>query len=189
VTLAAWFGIRPQRERAALNRAYHGIVRQARDPRFFRELGVPDTLDGRFEVLALHLFLVLNRLKGRRQEVTAFAQGLFDAFFADMDRSLREMGASDLGVGRRVRAMAEAFYGRIAAYERGFADEDRALAEALARNLYGTVPQPEAAVLQALVHYLNRQREALAHTPTNRLLQGEVPFLPVAEAARPPEMA
>jgi len=183
LTLAAWLGIRPQRERLALHRAYHGVVRQARDPMFFRELGVPDTLDGRFEVLAIHLFLLLNRLKGQSQDAAAFAQAVFNAFFADMDRSLREMGASDLGVGRRVRAMAEGFYGRIAAYESGFAAGDGALGQALTRNLYGTVPVPKDAVLDAAVHYLQRQREALALTPTDRLLQGDIPFLPVGEAA------
>jgi cytochrome b pre-mRNA-processing protein 3 len=182
MALDSWFGLRPRSDRAAVHAAYHRLVEQARDPVFFRDLGVPDTLDGRFEVLSLHMFLLLNRLKGDSAEATAFAQALFNTFFADMDRSLREMGAGDLGVGRRVKAMAQGFYGRIAAYEGGLAAGDPELSRALQRNLYGTVSPVDPHFLAGMTRYLRRQQSALRHAPVSELLRGEVKFLPAAQA-------
>ena len=170
---------RRRRQRPAVMAAYHRIVERARDPLFFARWGVPDTLDGRFETLALHGFLVLNRLKADRAETAAFAQDLFDMMFADLDRGVREMGATDLGVGRHVKAMARGFYGRIAAYESGLGNR-AALEEALRRNLFGTV-EPEAAVVTAAAAYMRRQAAALAAVPAASLLAGEVPFAPVEE--------
>ena len=107
--------------------AYASIVEQARAPDFFLRLDVPDTLDGRFEMIALHMFLVLNRLKAEHEATAEFSQALFDAMFADLDRGLREMGATDMGVGKRVKEMAKGFYGRIAAYEKGLEGDDQTL--------------------------------------------------------------
>jgi cytochrome b pre-mRNA-processing protein 3 len=149
---------------------------------FFRDLGVPDTLDGRFEVLSLHVFLLLNRLKGESPEAAAFAQALFDTFFADMDRSLREMGAGDLGVGRRVKAMAQGFYGRVAAYETGLSAGDGELFQALQRNLYGTISSVDPLFLAAIARYVRRQQTALRRESVRDLLRGEVKFLPAAQA-------
>ena len=88
----------------------------AREPGFFAWLGVPDNLDGRFETLSLHMFLVLRRLKSdSAAAATGLSRAVIEAFVADMDRSLREMGATDLGVGRRVKAMTQALYGRMKA--------------------------------------------------------------------------
>jgi cytochrome b pre-mRNA-processing protein 3 len=169
------------RRRHAVASAYRQIVERARDPAFFLDWGVPDTFDGRFELVALHAFLVLNRLKAERALSAEFSQDLFDTMFADLDRALREMGATDVGVGRHVKAMARGFYGRIVAYERGFAAGGAALAEALQRNLFGTAPpQPEA--LAAASGYLRRQAAALAAAPVATLLDGHVPFAPAAEA-------
>jgi cytochrome b pre-mRNA-processing protein 3 len=167
------------RRRQAVAAAYHRIVEQARDPAFFTRWGVPDTLDGRFEVLALHAFLVLNRLRAAHAETADFAQELFDTMFADLDRALREMGASDLGVGRHVKEMARGFYGRALAYERGLAGGDIALGEALQRNLFATAPEEKAAAVAA--HYVRRQAAALAMSPTSALLAGAIPFAPVTE--------
>jgi cytochrome b pre-mRNA-processing protein 3 len=164
--------IRRTRRRPAVIAAYNAIVERACAPLFFAEWGVPDTLDGRFESLALHAFLVLNRLKPDRQAAD-FAQDLFDTMFADLDRAMREMGATDIGVGRYVKAMARGFYGRVAAYERGLGDGDAALAEALARNLFGTAA-PDARQLAAAVRYLRIQAAALAAAPTASLLAGRV---------------
>ena len=168
-------------ERHAVAAAYAAVVAQARAPGFFAELGVPDTLDGRFESMALHMFLLLHRLKAE-PSASGFGQALFDFFFADMDRSLREMGAGDLGVGRRVKAMAEALYGRIAAYEAGLAADASTLADALRRNLYGTVADPDPAHVSALARYLARQRHHLASLPLAGVLEGDVAFLPLAAA-------
>jgi cytochrome b pre-mRNA-processing protein 3 len=176
--LRSLFGRRP--DRAAVRSAYDAIVARARAPVFFMDWGVPDTLDGRFEVLALHAFLVLHRLKQEHAATAGFAQAVFDAMFADMDRGLREMGASDLGVGRRVKEMAMAFYGRVAAYEKGLAEE-RALLAGLRRNLFGTAA-PEEAQLAAVADYVRRQVKALAGQSVDALLAGCIGFAPLEEA-------
>lgn len=154
---------------ASATRIYAAIVAQARRPEFYAKHRIPDTLDGRFEMIALHAYLVLNRLKGQGVEADTVAQAVFDAMFDDMDRSLREMGVGDLGVGRRVKAMAQGFYGRIAAYDKGLALGDAALGEAIARNLYGTVGAPhdparEGAVAP-MIAYLRAARAFLADRP------------------------
>jgi len=134
-----WF-FRTSPATEAAHRLYVAIQHQARSPEFHARLGVPDTLDGRFDLLALHMFLVLRRLKAEGKNASELAQRLFDMLFDDMDRSLREMGVADLGVGKRVKAMAQALYGRIAAYDAGLTQTgDDRLKEALRRNLYGTI--------------------------------------------------
>ena len=171
--LAALF--RRPRHRAAALALYDAIVAQARQPAFFLGHGVPDTLDGRFELLALHGFLVLHRLKGDRARCAGLAQELFDVMFTDVDRGLREMGVGDLSVGRHVKLMAKAFYGRIRSYERGLAAGEPALGEALRRNLYGTTaPGPND--LAALADYLRRSFDRLAAQPAENLLAGQVGF-------------
>jgi len=102
--------------RGAAELAYRRVVEQARQPMFFTGFGVPDTVDGRFELICLHAFLYLHRLKSERPRSMAVSQAFFDAMFADMDRGLREMGTGDLSVGRHVKRMAQGFYGRIRAY-------------------------------------------------------------------------
>lgn len=163
-----------RQDRRAVLALYAQIVEHARAPVFYAEWGVPDTLDGRFELLALHVFLVLNRLKLEHGRTAGFAQALFDTMFADLDRGLRELGVTDLGVGRRVKEMASAFYGRIAAYDRGLADAAE-LDASLRRNLYGTAaPGPKQLALMA--GYVRRQQAALAACPVAALLAGEVAF-------------
>jgi len=162
----------PTRNAAEL--AYARIVEQARRPAFFTEYGVPDTLDGRFELICLHAFLYLRRLKGE-PDATVLGQQFFDTMFADFDRSLREIGTGDLSVGRQVQRMAEAFYGRVRAYEDGLALEGAALAAALERNLYGTVPtaadRPERMAI-----YVRREAERLAGATPATLLSGAIGF-------------
>lgn len=162
-----------RKSRNAAQALYSAIVAASRAPVFYEDWGVPDTLDGRFELIALHAFLALRRLK-QSAESAAFAQVLFDTMFADLDRSLREMGASDLGVGRQVKTMAKAFYGRILAYERGLTGSD-SLESALRRNLYGTTT-PSAAQVAAVIGYLRRQSHALEGAPVALLLSGELPL-------------
>jgi cytochrome b pre-mRNA-processing protein 3 len=112
---------------------YGMIVTQARAPVFYHELGVADTVNGRFDLLLLHLWMVLRRFRsaGAAAEVS---QALFDHFCADMDANLREMGVGDLAVPKRMQAFGEAFYGRGTAYDAAFADDD-ALALAFCRNV------------------------------------------------------
>ncbi|HEV2302814.1 MAG TPA: ubiquinol-cytochrome C chaperone family protein [Stellaceae bacterium] len=174
---------KPIPEAAAL--AYARVVEQARQPRLFTDYGVPDTLDGRFELICLFAFLYLHRLKSERPHSAALSQAFFDTLFADMDRSLRELGTGDLRVGREIRRMAEALYGRIRAYEAGLEGDDEALGAALARNLYGTVaPPPEG--LGAIGRYLRLAAAALRHEDAAELLLGRVRFaaVPPLEGAR-----
>lgn len=154
---------------------YERIVAQARRAEFYSVWGVPDTLDGRFELLALHTFLLLHRLKRDHTASADLSQALFDTMLADMDQSLRELGAGDLGVGRKVKRMAQGLYGRIAAYEAGLDGPDSELEAALERNLYGTV-EPDPAWLSALAAYLRREAGSLAAQGLASLLVGELSF-------------
>jgi len=176
------FGTNPLQAAAAL--AYRRVVEQARQPGFFVAGGIPDTVDGRFELICLHAFLYLHRLRREKNQAAALGQRFFDLMFADFDRSLREMGTGDLSVGREVKRMAQAFYGRIAAYEAGLKADDATLEAALARNLFGTAA-PTSAQLRAMAGYLRREAARLDGEDASRLLAGEVGFgaPPAAEVA------
>jgi cytochrome b pre-mRNA-processing protein 3 len=170
---------RRNRYRPQAYAAYTSIVEQARSPDLFLHLDVPDTLDGRYEMIALHMFLVLNRLKAEHEATADYAQALFDAMFADLDRGLREMGATDMGVGKRVKEMARSFYGRISAYEQGLEGDDATLSEALKRNLYGTV-QPRAEAVARMARYMRDQAKNLARQPLAAFFDNHMKFEPLA---------
>ena len=161
--------------RDAAERAYARVVEQARRPGFFIDCGVPDTLDGRFELICLHAFLYLHRLKREEQRAAPLGQRFFDTMFADFDRSLRELGTGDLSVGRQIKRMAEAFNGRIRAYEQGLDGDEDAVAAALDRNLYGTAPA-SGDQLAAMARYLRREAAGLADQPAASLLAGAIAF-------------
>lgn len=161
--------------REAAQHAYRRVVAHAREPIFFTRFGVPDTVDGRFELICLHAFLYLHRLKSERPHSAELSQAFFDAMFADLDRGLREMGTGDLSVGRHVKRMAQGFYGRIRAYQTGLENSDSMLREALARNLFGTVEAPAGAIA-AMVYYVHGAVRQLAQQPTDDLLAGELSF-------------
>ena len=120
--------------RGTIEAIYGMIVTQAREPLFYRALGVPDTVNGRFDLLLLHLWLVLRRLKTVAGGA-GLAQALFDHFCNDMDDNLREMGVGDLTVPKRMQAFGEAFYGRTAAYDLALTEGREALAQALCKNI------------------------------------------------------
>ncbi|MDO9058151.1 MAG: ubiquinol-cytochrome C chaperone family protein [Bradyrhizobium sp.] len=113
---------------------YGMIVTQAREPLFYRDLGVPDTVNGRFDLLVLHLWMVLRRLRSM-EGATELSQALFDHFCDDMDANLREMGVGDVTVPKRMRAFGEAFYGRVAAYDLALDAGREPLALALCKNI------------------------------------------------------
>jgi cytochrome b pre-mRNA-processing protein 3 len=120
--------------RGTIEGIYGMIVTQAREPVFYRNLGVPDTVNGRFDLLVLHLWMVLRRLKPI-EGGTGVAQTLFDRFCDDMDANLREMGVGDLTVPKRMQAFGEAFYGRAAAYDVALAAGQEPLAQSLCKNI------------------------------------------------------
>ena len=122
--------------RGTIEAIYGMIVTQAREPLFYRDLAVPDTVNGRFDMLVLHLWMVLRRLKPI-EGGAGLSQALFDRFCDDMDANLREMGVGDLTVPKRMQAFGEAFYGRVAAYDLAVADGREPLAQALCKNILG----------------------------------------------------
>ena len=141
-------------------RLYGAIVAQARQPVFYERLGVADTVTGRFEMVVLHLSLVIDRLQ---QGEAALAQAVFDVYCVDMDRSLRELGIGDLGVPHRMKKMIEAFYGRSRAYREAMAADGRsALVAAVERNVFSGAG-PHAA---ALADYMLASAATLAKTAT-----------------------
>lgn len=176
MVLSRLFGRDPARE--AARKLHAALATQARDPAFYALHGVPDTLDGRFDCLALHAFLILDRLKAEEGATpAALAQHLVDAFVEDMDRGVRELGVGDMGVARRVKQMAQALYGRAAVYSAALnAADPAALDDALKRNLFGTVQAPPDAGVAALARYMRDARAALARTELARLLDGAPAF-------------
>ena len=169
--LAFWR--RGQRERAGFS-LYGHAVGAARRPFFYDVLAVPDTLDGRFDLIGLHVSLLIRRLRHDRRPGPALAQAVFDAMFADMDINLRELGVGDLSVGKKVRAMWEALHGRARAYEAALdAGDAAALAAALARNVWRGGAAPRAGALAAI---MMASDAALARQNLAALVAGEVAF-------------
>ncbi len=127
-------GTRQDTRRGTIEAIYGMIVAQAREPAFYASLNVPDTVNGRFDMLLLHLWMVLRQLR-MCEDSEAQGQALFDRFCADMDDNLREMGVGDLTVPKRMQEFGEAFYGRTAAYDAALAAGDKELAAAIGRNI------------------------------------------------------
>lgn len=175
--LSCLFGKKP--DDATAHRLYVVLAAQARLPAFYSKCGIPDTLDGRFDMLTLHMFLVLRRLSGPEigGALAGLAQQLFDVMFGDMDQSLREMGVGDLTVGKRIRAMSEAFYGRVEAYEAGLqaTDGNATLVLALERNLYRGNP-PVRAILDDMASYMRTTAELLEEQSADDFLAGKLSF-------------
>jgi cytochrome b pre-mRNA-processing protein 3 len=147
-----WTRFRRQPRRDTIAALYGTIVAQARSPSFYRDFGVSDTVNGRFDMIVLHLAVFLHRLKTAGADQVALGQPLFDTFCSDMDGNLREMGISDLKVPKEMRRMGEAFYGRIKVYDEALSsDGEAALVEAIGRNIYGDGNAAEAPRLAAYV--------------------------------------
>jgi cytochrome b pre-mRNA-processing protein 3 len=163
---------------------YGAAVAAARDPLLYTDLGVPDTLDGRFDTIGLYAFLLIRRLTREPAPGPALAQAVFDAMFSDMDVNLREMGVGDLSVGRKVRVMWEAFHGRSAAYQAALNTADvEALEAALVRNVWRGSP-PTDARTTALRHLVLTQDAHLRTQTLADLTHGVVGFLPAEEASQ-----
>jgi cytochrome b pre-mRNA-processing protein 3 len=159
--------LKMRRQWEPVARSLYGVmVERARLPFFYQHRGVPDTLEGRFDLLALHMALLVRRL-----ENTELIQVLVDLMFADMDVNLRNWGVSDIAVGRKVRKLAEGFYGRLKAYEDCLDRQDRqAMIDALGRNLYGRVADEDLA--GPMADYAFSLAKNLALIPTPSLLVG-----------------
>jgi cytochrome b pre-mRNA-processing protein 3 len=161
------------RERELAGRLHAAIIRRARAPEFFERFGVPDTIDGRFDLVVLHSWLALVRL--REPALHEVSQRLTNMMFSAFDEGLRELGISDMGMGRRMKKIADAFYGRFKAYDE--AADEPAMADALLRNLYrGEARHGEASA--ALARYVFGAKEALARSDAG---QGELDFGPIPQ--------
>ena len=166
---------RPEPAVPASRRLYDVLVARAREPIFHTDFAVPDTIDGRFDLLTLHAFLVLDALKSLGGAGDKLGTELASVIFAGFDEALRELGVGDFGISRRMKALAGAFYGRLEAY-RAVESADQ-LAPVLLRNLYrGEVARtPEAA---GLAHYMLSAREhVMSHA--GDLLEGSTDFGPL----------
>lgn len=168
----------------AASSLYESIMLQSRRSEFYTHYSVPDSTEGRFELLLLHLCMVIRRLRQENsEEARALSQSLFDFFIYDMDQSLRESGIGDLSVGPRLKRVGEAFYGRAKAYEEALDetqedDRDKALRGALLRNLYATtIEAPPDAVVDAMTRYIYRLDAFLAEQETPYILKGEARFI------------
>lgn len=159
----------------AFRRLYDSLVARAREPIFHTEFAVPDTIDGRFDLLTLHAFLVLDVLKSQGGGADTLGTELASVIFAGFDDALRELGVGDLGIARRMKALAGAFYGRLEAYRT--ADSVAQLAPVLLRNLYrGEAARTHEAGV--LAHYMLSAREHLLGQAAD-LLQGRCDFGPL----------
>lgn len=165
---------------------YGALVSQARSAALYLHCGVRDTLEGRFEMVLLHAFLVLRRLRlvtePHTEQAKALSQQIFDILFDDMDQTLREIGIADIKVGKEIKTMAESFYGRIDAYDKGLDAEDEAvLKAALTRNVYPAEPAPSPQDVDALAAYVRRADAALAGCPVETLLAGKIALAALPE--------
>ena len=169
-----------RRPRSTIDALYGAIVAQARAAHFYAQMGVPDTVSGRFDMVLLHVVLVLRRLREGGESERALAQEssqqLFDTFCRDMDHNLREMGISDQGLPRHMQRVGEAFYGRAQAYEAALGDGagEGALAAALARNVYPDSAAEPSVI--ALAQYVRKADEVLGTQPLAALSDGIISF-------------
>jgi len=168
---------RPHFSDRSIRDLYGAIVSQARCPAFYRDYGVPDTVQGRFDLIVVHLVLLIGRF-GRDSGSgggRGIGQRLFDVFCRDLDDNLREMGVGDLAVPKRMREFGEAFYGRQAAYLAAFAAADaQALEKALQRNIFAGVEISRGAL--RLAGYIRAARRQIEGQDDGALLRGEVAF-------------
>lgn len=154
---------------------YAGILTSIRRPEFYTAYGVPDTLDGRFDLMVLHLFMVMDRVLAEGAIAKTFNQALFDITFSDMDQALRQAGIGDMGVPKHMRRMMKGFNGRVNAYQSSLTD-DAALEGALLRNLYGTLAAPELGQVRAMKTYIQASRDLIKRQPFDELRAGQMNF-------------
>lgn len=177
-----FFSSRQKRQdRETADRLYTAIVEASRQPVFFRRFGVPDTVDGRFEMLSLHMFLGLGRLVDNGGADRALAQRVMELFVRDMDAALREMGVSDLKVPKRMKSLYGSFGGRIAGYSLALGEGGSALHETVARNIFPDGGR-EGDVL-AIAAYVEAAHRFVGRSDADALRSGTVAFPDPAEFA------
>jgi cytochrome b pre-mRNA-processing protein 3 len=173
-----WFRKRAEAARRAQD-IYGSVVTAARQRFFYEDMGVPDTPEGRFELLALHLFLVLESLKGHPRADDRVLQRTIEAFVTDMDDSMREMGVGDLTVPKKVRRAAGAFYERAADYRQALAKPENADLEASFRRHIFVGDAAHESAAPALARYVRRAAATLSRTPIEEQITGRA-FLKIS---------
>jgi cytochrome b pre-mRNA-processing protein 3 len=165
--------------REVAQKLYRDLVKQARMPVFYRELGVTDTPEGRFEMVGLHVALLVRRLRAAGAPGQALAQELFDLMFADMDESLRHLGVGDLAVGKQIKRLAGHFYARLRALDGALGPVPAIpLAPMLRTNVYHGGPPPGADQVAALAGYLVAAEHRLCGQTLEDLLAGRARWVP-----------
>lgn len=162
-------------KRPAHETAFEILAAQARQPVFYTLGRVPDTTEGRFELLMLHLFLVLDAVR-QHPASGDFTQALFDTAFDQLDWNLREIGVGDMTVGKKIKRMAEIFYGRVTQYQGALAAGQSELAALVGQTLYPATAEPGPETLRLLADYIARSVAALTATAPRILGDGEVTF-------------
>ncbi|WP_417513433.1 ubiquinol-cytochrome C chaperone family protein [Minwuia sp.] len=162
--------------------AMYGVAAtQARSPGFYTDMAVADDFDGRFDLLVIHVHLLIRRLRGLSGDSKKAQQRLFDVFMRDLDQGLRLQGVGDIGIGHRVKKMTHAYYGRAVAYDAALDEGDGdALAAAIRRNLYREGPVSEP-VLEAMTAYVTAQDVRLGELGEDAVLAGDLAFPPPPE--------
>ena len=172
-----WFKIWPfavsRKKNATI--LYEKIISQSRSKYFYELLGIPDTVDGRFELMVLHAFLVIRRLKGDKKKLK-FGRDIMTFLFDDFDLSLREVGVGDMGIGKKIKLMADSFYGRIFAYEEALKDEGDLLEQALNRNVFRNKINNEST--RILADYIRREAFSIEKISDSDLLDARLNFGP-----------
>ena len=174
---------KPRPSAAAGRTLYHAAAAQARTPDFYLA-GVPDTAIGRFELYTLHVVLLLHRMKGQGAQAAETAQALFDTFVSSLDDALRELGVGDLSVGKKMRKLGEAFFGRTRAYDAALsALPHREELEALiGRTVFDGV---DAGAAPALTDYVVRAAALLQQTPLGDIVEGRPAWPPYRAEVAP----
>lgn len=168
--------LRKKPDPVVVTRLYNTLVAAARQPVFYAEWGVPDTVSGRFDMISLHAVLLFRRLRADGEEGVRLSQAVFDLFFKDMDRSLREMGVGDLSVPKKIQKMGEVFYGLLARVNEALDKPDEAGFRAvLGRNLFDG-QEPEG--LDRISAYFLRQDQAMAALGFEAIGRGELTLEP-----------
>ncbi|MEM5494141.1 ubiquinol-cytochrome C chaperone family protein [Hoeflea sp. AS16] len=167
---------RKKSNQALVERQYAEITGAARSPVFYEAMGVPDTVMGRFEMISIHLIMYLRRASSAGEATKGLAQDLVDAFFEDVDHSIRELGIGDMGVPKRMKKLAKMFYGRVTSYGQALDTDDRqGLVEALRRNLHPESGD-DAPSTQALADWMLATERTLQDVPEEKLAAGLLSF-------------
>jgi cytochrome b pre-mRNA-processing protein 3 len=167
--------------RLAAANLYTAAVEAARRPVFYRDLDVPDSIEGRYEMIVLHVVLMLRRLRAADGKQARLAQAIVDYMASDLDRSIREIGVGDMSVGKFMKRLGQGLYGRAVAYDGALDSGDMtALEKALTRNIFDG-ESPGERVLAVFARYVQTQLEHLDRQPIEAIAVGTIDFLSLAD--------